>query len=54
MPLWLRKFTFNKIKEFYDKEKEAYEEKHNLPTENPKLKQIAAPTKNKFVSKKSK
>ena len=25
MPRWLRQFTFNKIKEFYDKENEAYE-----------------------------
>lgn len=22
MPIWLRKFTFNKLKEFYDKEAE--------------------------------
>jgi hypothetical protein len=25
MPIWLRKFTFNAIKEFYDTEKEEYE-----------------------------
>ena len=25
MPRWLRQFTFNKIKEFYDKEAEAHE-----------------------------
>lgn len=25
MPRWLRQFTFDKIKEFYDKENEAYE-----------------------------
>ena len=25
MPVWLRKFTFTKIQEFYDKEKESYE-----------------------------
>ena len=52
MPLWLRRFTFNKIKEFYDKEKEAYEQKNNLPTENPKINIPQAP-KNAFVSKKS-
>ena len=26
MPIWLRKFTFNSIKEFYEKEKEEYDE----------------------------
>jgi hypothetical protein len=25
MPIWLRRFTFNTIKEFYDNEKEEYE-----------------------------
>ena len=25
MPIWLRKFTFNAIKEFYDNEREEYE-----------------------------
>lgn len=25
MPIWLRKFTFSTIKEFYDKEQEEYE-----------------------------
>jgi hypothetical protein len=25
MPLWLRKFTFNRIKNFYQEEKEAYD-----------------------------
>ena len=25
MPVWLRKFTFNEIKQFYQEEKEAYE-----------------------------
>ncbi len=27
MPIWLRRFTFNKIQEFYSSEKEAYESK---------------------------
>jgi hypothetical protein len=27
MPIWLRRFTFNKIQEFYTSEKEAYENK---------------------------
>ena len=26
MPIWLRKFTYNKIKEFYDAEKNRMEE----------------------------
>ena len=26
MPIWLRKYTFESIREFYEKEKEAYEE----------------------------
>jgi len=26
MPIWLRRFTFNEIKEFYEREKEEYEE----------------------------
>jgi len=25
MPIWLRRFTFNVVKEFYDKEKEEYD-----------------------------
>lgn len=27
MPIWLRRFTFNKIQEFYHSEKDAYENK---------------------------
>jgi hypothetical protein len=27
MPIWLRRFTFNKLQEFYTKEKETYENK---------------------------
>lgn len=27
MPIWLRRFTFNKIQSFYQEEKEAYENK---------------------------
>ena len=29
MPIWLRTFTFNKLKEFYDKENEAAEKQNN-------------------------
>lgn len=29
MPIWLRRFTFNNIDEFYKKEEEAYKEAQN-------------------------
>ena len=29
MPIWLRTFTFNKLKEFYDKEQEAADQQNN-------------------------
>ena len=29
MPIWLRKFTFNKLKEHYDKEKEEHDKAMN-------------------------
>lgn len=32
MPIWLRKFTFNKLKEFYDKEQEAVDKQNNIVT----------------------
>ena len=32
MPIWLRKFTFNKLKEFYDKEQEAADQQSNMLT----------------------
>jgi hypothetical protein len=32
MPIWLRKFTFNKLKEFYDKEAEAVDQQNNMLT----------------------
>jgi hypothetical protein len=30
MPVWLRRFTFEKIKEFYDKEREEAEKQQNM------------------------
>lgn len=30
MPIWLRRFTFEKIKEFYEKEQEEVEKQQNL------------------------
>ena len=32
MPIWLRRFTFEKIKEFYEKEKEEAEKQNNMMT----------------------
>ena len=32
MPIWLRKYTFNEIKKYYDEEKEAYENASNKNT----------------------
>ncbi len=40
MPIWLRKFTFNKIKEFYEKEAEATQK-----AQNPNNIDLAAPSK---------
>jgi hypothetical protein len=34
MPIWLRKFTFNKMKEFYDKKQEAADKQNNQLTNN--------------------
>ena len=30
MPIWLRKFTFEKIKEFYEKEREEVDKQKNM------------------------
>jgi len=30
MPIWLRRFTFNKLKEHYDKQKEEAEKQQNM------------------------
>ena len=42
MPIWLRKFTFNKLKEFYDKEQEAVDNQNNQLT-NKSAGEIARP-----------
>ena len=42
MPIWLRTFTFNKLKEFYDKEAKAAE-KQNNQLSNKSGKEIARP-----------
>lgn len=43
MPIWLRKFTFNKLKEHYDKEQEAVEKQQNQLKNNSSSKDIARP-----------
>lgn len=42
MPIWLRRFTFEKIKEFYDKEREEAE-KHNNMLSNKGKGEISRP-----------
>jgi len=39
MPIWLRRYTFHEIKEFYEKEKEEYEKAQgkNTITANTKM-----------------
>jgi hypothetical protein len=51
MPIWLRLFTFNKLKEFYDKQKEENEKINNQLTNKgkgdvakPNIKQPTDPT----------
>ena len=42
MPIWLRTFTFNKLKEWYDKEREQVDAQNNQLT-NKSGKEIARP-----------
>ena len=42
MPIWLRTFTFNKLKEWYNKEEEQIEKQNNQLT-NKSGKEIARP-----------
>ncbi len=42
MPIWLRLFTFNKMKEHYDKQAEEQEKTQNL-LKNKQNKEIARP-----------
>ena len=42
MPIWLRTFTFNKLKEHYDKEQAQIDEQNNQLT-NQNVKEIARP-----------
>ena len=44
MPIWLRKFTFNKIKEHFDKQNEEAEKQQNmLKNKQSSNKEIARP-----------
>lgn len=42
MPLWLRKFTFEKLKEYYEKQKEEAEKQQNM-LKNKSGKDISKP-----------
>ncbi len=42
MPIWLRTFTFNKLKEHYDKEQAQIDEQNNMLT-NKNVNEIARP-----------
>lgn len=39
MPIWLRRFTFKKLKEFYDKQNESY----SPPPSTSRNSQVAGP-----------
>jgi hypothetical protein len=42
MPIWLRTFTYNKLKEHYDKEQAQIDEQNNILT-NKNVNEIARP-----------
>jgi hypothetical protein len=42
MPIWIRNFTFNKLKKFYDKEQEQVDAQNNMLT-NKSVNEIARP-----------
>jgi hypothetical protein len=43
MPIWLRRFTFNSIKDYYDKEKEEYDKAANKQQTPDQLAKLAKP-----------
>jgi len=43
MPLWLRRTTFNLIKEYYDAQNEAHEKQNNTLKNKGKSKEISRP-----------
>ena len=54
MPIWLRRFTYNNIKEFYENEKEEYDKAMNKPktvTANTKIDKPAIASKPTYSTK---
>ncbi len=43
MPIWLRRFTFEKIKEYYEKQREENEKQQNLLKNKNNKNQISRP-----------
>jgi hypothetical protein len=43
MPIWLRRFTFNKIQEHFDKQNEEAERQQKMVTNKTDIKEIARP-----------
>jgi hypothetical protein len=43
MPVWLRRFTFNKVKEFYDKQNEERDKMENTLTNKGNKNDISRP-----------
>jgi hypothetical protein len=43
MPIWLRRFTFNKIQEYFDKQNEEAEKQQKMVTNKTDIKEIARP-----------
>lgn len=43
MPIWLRRYTFNVIKEYYEKQNEEYEKATNKPKTITSTSKIAKP-----------
>jgi uncharacterized membrane protein len=43
MPIWLRRFTFNKLKEYFDKQQEENEKQQQQLTNKSNPKEIARP-----------
>jgi hypothetical protein len=43
MPIWLRTFTFNKLKEWYDKEQEQVDKQNNMLTNKTGKNQVVGP-----------
>lgn len=43
MPIWLRRFTFKKIQEYFDKQSEEAEKQQQMITNKTDIKEIARP-----------